>query len=536
MTRPSTLGPLIIVAIIGALIGGFWSTFSNLVGLYDGTDSSAHTVFVLLAFLFLLWSSGPDLAKLPIRAFPFGIVGLLAAGFIWLAGELVFARVLTYFGVLVMIPMAVLTMLGYRWLAVLGFPLAFILFAVPIGGSLVPTLVDWTAATAVAGLNMAGVPVYREGAFLVVPSGTWSIADACSGIAYLRTVTMLVTLYAWSMYRSPFKRLAFIAGGVAIGIAGNWLRAFLTILIAHISDNRYLRDDHSTFGWVLFALMLVAYSAIGYRYRDGDSSKALASEAKILDPTTASAGVPHGVANGRAPDRSQGRSQIAALIMSSSILRFVSISVASVAAVAIWPITQQQLKAPSSNVGIEVPDIAPAGGWISVAGPAVRWTPSLTKPSRERVQSFEKLGHRVDVFIGVFQDQTWTSKLVTVANGFALQDNARWTLAVRGNVNTNFSTQTIKVDTGLILGSEMRILAWRWYWVHGLATASDVRAKLAQLSTRLAGQPDTSAWVSVYTDASASPIEAAATLDEFMRDVGPSIHASLQRLSTAAPR
>ncbi len=533
MTRPPLFGSLVIVAVIGALVGGFWSTFSSLIGLYDGSDASAHTLFVLCAFLFLLWNTGPELARLPIRAFPLGIIGLLAAGFIWLAGELVFARVLTYFGILVMIPMAVLTILGYRWLAALGFPLAFVLFAVPIGGSIVPTLVDWTAATAVAGLNMAGVPVYREGAFLVVPSGTWSIADACSGIAYLRTVTMLVTLYAWSMYRSPSKRLVFIAGGFVIGIAGNWLRAFLTILIAHISDNRFLRDDHYTFGWVLFALMLVAYSAIGYRYRDRDSDNTLASGTKILDQTTGSPGVPQAGAKGVPHDLLQEAKLNKSPL---STFKLISISVAVFAAVAIWPIALQKLQAPGLIAVVEVPDMAPAGGWTSISLPAFPWTPTLTNASRERVQSFEKAGHRVDVFIGVFQDQNWTSKLVTITNGFAPQDNPRWTLAVRGSADTNFSKQALKVDAGLILGNGMRILAWRWYWVHGLATASDPRAKMAQLSTRLARKSDTSAWVSVYTDASASPAEAAATLDEFMHDMESSMQASLQNLSTTTSR
>jgi exosortase A len=507
MARSPLFGPLVVTAIIGALVGGFWLTFSNLVGLSENAESSAHTTFVLAAFLILLWGARSEMATLPIQPFPLGIIGLLIAGSIWLAGELVFARVLTHVGIVAMIPMTILTVLGYRWLAALSFPLAFLLLAVPIGGSLVPTLVDWTAAFAVSGLQASGIPVHREGAYLMVPSGAWSVADSCSGIAYLRTVTMLSILYAWSMYRSFFKRATFIAGGIVIGITGNWLRAYLTILIAHLSDNRYLRDDHAAFGWVLFALLLFAYSAIGYRYRDGDGDGEKDATIDKVQTATVEIAEPKKIA--------------------TSPLKLVAVLLTVVTAIAVWPTTQRMLQDRTQSNPVEIADIASTRGWASINTPVVPWTPTLTNPSRQRVQSFEKSGRRVDVFVGLFQNQTWASKLVTVVNGFALQENPRWSLAVRGTANISFSNQPLQVETGIVLGNGMRILAWRWYWLNGSATASDSRAKMAQLVARLRSLPDKSAWVSVYADATVSPTEAAALLEEFMRDMGASVQQSL---------
>ena len=499
--RPIFFGPAVIIAIISAVIGGFWLTFSNLVGFTENAEGSAHTTFVLAAFLVLLWGARTDMSTLPIQPFLAGILGLLAAGLIWLAGELIFARVLTYIGFIVMIPMTILTILGARWLAALSFPLAFLLLAVPVGGSIVPTLVDWTATFAVAGLQASGIPVHREGAYLIVPSGAWSIADSCSGIAYLRTVTMLSILYAWSMYKFFPKRMAFIAGGILIGITGNWLRAYLTILIAHLSDNRLLRDDHSTFGWMLFAVLLLAYCAIGYRYRDGEQGS---TPTEIKQPASIV----------------QSKAQFRSLYLAGVVL-------ASIVAISVWPILQRTLQGGVDAAPVEISDVAPARGWTSVTSPAVSWTPTLTNPSRQRVQSFEKDGRRVDVFIGLFQNQTWSSKLVTVVNGFALQDNPRWNLAVRGTAKIEFADQPLNVETGLVLGSGTRILAWRWYWIHGVSTGSETQAKIAQLLARLRSLADTSAWISVYADATASPSEAAALLDQFMRDMAPSVQQSL---------
>ena len=152
IARPIFFGPAVVIALVGAVIAGFWLTFSHLLGLSENAEGSAHTTFVLAAFLVLLWGARTDLSTLPIRPFLPGILGLLAAGLAWLTGELIFARVLTYIGIIAMIPMAILTVLGHRWLSALSFPLMFLLFVVPIGGPIIPLLVDWTATFAVAGL------------------------------------------------------------------------------------------------------------------------------------------------------------------------------------------------------------------------------------------------------------------------------------------------------------------------------------------------------------------------------------------------
>jgi EpsI family protein len=497
-SKPSFFGPVVVIACIGAVIGGFWPTFSNLVGFSENAEGSTHTTFVLTAFVVLLWGARAEISPLPIRPFLPGIFGLLMAGLMWLIGEIIFARVLTNIGIIVMIPMTILTVLGYRWLKALSFPLAFLILAVPVGGSIVPMLVDWTATFAVAGLQATGIPVHREGAYLIVPSGAWSVADSCSGIAYLRTVTMLSILYAWSMYRFLPKRLAFIAGGILLGVTGNWLRAYLTILIAHLSDNRFLRDDHSTFGWVLFAILLFAYCAVGYRFRDTEQN------------------------NGNAELGSSD-----AIGQDSSPAKLISVISMAIAAVAIWPILQRTFLDKAPTAVVEISDVAPARGWTRAALPAMAWTPTLTNPTRQRVQSFEKDGRRIDVFIGIFQNQTWTAKLVTVVNGFALQENPQWNLAVRGTAKTELGDQSLDVETGVVLGKNTRILAWKWYWIHGKATASDSQAKVAQLLASVRSLPDTAAWVAVYADATASTTESAALLDQFMREMGTSLQRSL---------
>ncbi|TNY03004.1 archaeosortase/exosortase family protein, partial [Escherichia coli] len=67
----------------------------------------------------------------------------------------------------------------------IAFPLGFLFFAVPFGDFLTPWLMERTADFTVVALRASGIPVFREGLEFIIPSGSWSVVQACSGIRYL---------------------------------------------------------------------------------------------------------------------------------------------------------------------------------------------------------------------------------------------------------------------------------------------------------------------------------------------------------------
>ena len=62
---------------------------------------------------------------------------------------------------------------------------------------------DWTGRATVAdAVRASGIPIYREGLQFVIPSGTWSVVEACSGVRYLIASFMVGTLFAYLSYRT----------------------------------------------------------------------------------------------------------------------------------------------------------------------------------------------------------------------------------------------------------------------------------------------------------------------------------------------
>ena len=202
-----------------------------------------------------------------------GVSALAAASLAWLVASAAGVLVVQELAVVAMVSSVVLALLGWQAYRQLAFPLGFLVFAVPFGRGLVPSLMQVTADITVAALRWTGVPVYRNGMLLSIPAGDFEVARACSGLNYLMAGIVLGTLYAYLTYSDWRKRIAFVAATVAVLVVANGIRAYLTVAVAHWSDMRYGTGyDHIVFGRVLFLAVIVAMFWIGQRWRDPEAA------------------------------------------------------------------------------------------------------------------------------------------------------------------------------------------------------------------------------------------------------------------------
>jgi hypothetical protein len=117
---------------------------------------------------------------------------------LWLVARAVGgAGVVQQYAVVIMIPLLVWAILGSEVVRALSFPLFFLLLAVPFGEFLLPALIEHTADFTVFALKLTGIPVYREGAYLTIPTGNWSVVEACSGLRYIIASLTAGLLYAY---------------------------------------------------------------------------------------------------------------------------------------------------------------------------------------------------------------------------------------------------------------------------------------------------------------------------------------------------
>src|SRR5947199_8013285 len=263
--------PLVAVALV-AILAIHWATVESIIAIWSRSETFAHGYVIVPIALVLIWQRRRALAALTPSPDWLGLVLLACSGAAWLvayAGEVLVVKQLA---LVAMIWATVIAILGRQVARAIAFPLGFLLLGVPIGEALIPALMDWTADFTVRALQISGIPVFREGLFFTIPSGNWSIVEGCSGVRYLIASFTVGVLFAYLSYRRTWKRLLFAALSIIVPIVANGFRAYLIVMIAHLSDNRLAHGiDHFIYGWVFFGLVMLLLFWIGSFWRDPDT-------------------------------------------------------------------------------------------------------------------------------------------------------------------------------------------------------------------------------------------------------------------------
>src|SRR5271166_670018 len=163
----------------------FRETVQAMVTTWLNSRTFSHCVLVFPLSGYMVWRRRQRLAMLRPQPNPWGILVLGALSLTWLLGNIGEVRVLEEFSWIATLTAIIWTVLGTEVLRVIVFPLAFLFFAVPFGVSLIGPLQDVTAWFAVHALTWTGIPAVLEHRLLSVPSSTWTVAEACSGVRYL---------------------------------------------------------------------------------------------------------------------------------------------------------------------------------------------------------------------------------------------------------------------------------------------------------------------------------------------------------------
>lgn len=491
----------LVALLLGLVLAIYWQTTLAMVGVWERSATFTHGFLVIPIFLYLVWRERDVLAAIDPAPNFFALLGIALAGALWLVGEIVSANSVSQFAMIAMVPFAVWSVLGTRVARALAIPLGFLFFAAPVGDFLVPTLMDWTADVTVAAVRASGVPVYREGNYFQIPSGRWSVVEACSGLRYLIASFMIGALYAYLTYRSTARRVTFVVVALAVSIVANWMRAYLIVMLGHLTSNRIAAGaDHLVYGWVFFGAIMALLFWVGTRWReDGDPAPA---------PVRASP-----ADTGAHP---RGRETWAA-------------GIAAIVLMALW----QPLEAWISGDGIarpvQVSPVAGSGGWIAVRDDVSTWRPEISNARAELRQTFEKEGARVGLHLSFFRDQTRDTKGITSQNQLVSTSSLRWKKTADGTVSLDIDGQPFRFRTNTITDERERIAAWQWFWVDGRVTSNEYLAKLYQAFSEMRGHGDPVAWVIVYTRIDDSEPNARALLQSFSAAMMDSVDAELRR-------
>lgn len=230
------------------------------------TDAQAHGIIILMVVVWLFWHQMPKIMALP--AEPSGLLGwtVFASGLVvYVIGRALNISILELASQIPVLAGALLVLRGWTVVRALWFPLVFMVFMVPLPGLLVDAvtgpLKQWISAITEVSLYAAGYPIARSGVTLSIGQYQLLVADACSGLHSMFSLSALGVLYLYIVARkSAVHNAIMLASILPVAFAANLVRVIVLVLITyHLGDEAGQGFLHGAAGIVL---LLVALSIL----------------------------------------------------------------------------------------------------------------------------------------------------------------------------------------------------------------------------------------------------------------------------------
>lgn len=483
---------------VAGVVALFHQTAWSMVSVWIRSETYTHGFLIVPLAIWLVWEKRHHLFTLLPKPEYRVLLLTLPLGFVWLLGRLVDVLVIQQAAFVALLLSVLWILLGNRVTRFLAFPLGFLFFAVPVGEGLIPPMMDFTADFTVAMLRLTGIPVFREGTFFSIPSGDWSVVEGCSGVRYLIASVTLGVIYAYLTYHRFWKRLLFILVSVVVPVIANGLRAYMIVMIAHLSDMQLaLGVDHFIYGWVFFGIVITIMFLIGAIWRDPPEP------APRFDKGAGGSG-------------------------STTALRA---TLVAWTVVAIWPLAAWTMERDSLPGDVQVSISVPAatGGWRAATRSAWDWRPQVVNPDAELYQFYQYDDQTVGLYLGLYLTQRQDAELVNSQNIMVRQKHPVWRNKGRSSPEVLLDGRAVPVQQSIVTSMAQRLLVWHWYRVGDYYTSNPYVGKILEAVNRLFGGRRDGAFLVVATPYVEKTDDAVPVLQAFLDAMLPVVEQTLDQ-------
>jgi EpsI family protein len=293
--------------------------------------------------------------------------------------------------------------------------------------------------------------------FLHLPTGSWSVVEACSGLNYLVASVVLGLCYAHLTYTSLSRKAAFLAAAIVVPILANSARAYIVVMVGHLSEMRYGRD-HILFGWLFFGVIMLLVFWIGSFWQQHDEP------------------------------RSTTGSKDAALPRRAPALRLTVIAGVAVLCAGLWSaiaFTMNRNSAPIELVALAIPQSQ--NTWQAVDSQGWNWYPAQPGADRELDQVYVTSTGSEPATVGLYLRQYLTQRQgVELVNNTNLWSPGSSTWQVMGVQSTRAEIdQSVQVTEARISSGSQSLLIWSWYYIDNRNTANPYLVKLLEAKQQI---------------------------------------------------
>ena len=233
------------------------------------SEEHGHGPLILAVLLWLFWTIHKPLldvsaAPAPGLGWPVFVLGLL----VFVMGRAFRISIFELGSQLFIVAGVLLLIKGLPGLRLAWFPVLYVIFMVPLPGIFVDAITgplkQWVSAIVENVLYTAGYPISRSGVTMTIGQYQLLVADACSGLNSMFSLSALGTLFMYIMARkSVLHNAIMLALILPIAFAANIVRVVTLVLVTyHLGDEAGQGFLHGAAGMVLMLVALMIFFLI----------------------------------------------------------------------------------------------------------------------------------------------------------------------------------------------------------------------------------------------------------------------------------
>lgn len=232
--------PVIALALVAILlfVACYHATLVWMYERYISYDSYySHGFLVPFVTAYLIWRQRERLRDWDPGFSWLGLAVIVTALVIHVFGTIIYVFSMSGFSIFLLILGLSLFFFGRRITRVILFPLAFLIFMFPLPIAFINVisfpLKLFVAKSGTYIASLIGIPVYLEGFYIFIPSGSLLVGNPCSGLRSLIAFLALGSILAYLSPLSLWRRWLILFLSVPTAIVSNVIRIPVLIAISH---------------------------------------------------------------------------------------------------------------------------------------------------------------------------------------------------------------------------------------------------------------------------------------------------------------
>ncbi|MCU7844956.1 MAG: EpsI family protein [Candidatus Thiodiazotropha sp. (ex Monitilora ramsayi)] len=473
---------LVLAVVYSGTVVSFYNVFSE-----EGSDQS-HAPLLVLVSLFLIhraWSSGHK--NIRIHANLAFVLLLAGVSLVWLAAGLVFVEAGQQVSLILMFVLVVLSLFGVsdgrRYIV----PILLLLTLLPVWNVFVPYLQTLSAVLSSLMLDLSGVTSTREGFLLIIPNGTFEVADECSGLKFQVIGITLALIHTQLSRVGLGSVLLYMLAASGLALISNVIRIYVVVLIGYAYGmDHELVHDHNSIGWVIFTVLFFPFLLLGEKQFQ---KRKISVEIKN--------------------EKEPAKLSLNRRILSVSLVIFAfSLGPGLSAYFNRVDLGNQPDRVSVNNV---------MGDWHQFSTGLGEWEPLWTVGDRTLEGRFREGSNEIDLFATQFLKQRHGREAVNLSH--RVYNIEKWSRISRSAkvVKISDKTEMAVEETLLKSPGNKKRLVWLWYRTNDKLVQSNAEAKLNNLIGVIRGQPDITVYI-LSKEIVRGEEHASGVLADFVRD------------------